>query len=158
MRPLLRSLLPSLALLLCGCGNGTLSDVWHAFPTGVFNPPTDGGGGGGGGTGGIPLYRNPGGGRDDPEGTLLGRPIVTIEQASALGTQGDIALVDWDQYLQIAKGGVSEASSIHVEFLTAQQVFRWIVRNNGQPIPRSPLTPAYGTITTSPFVVLDTRA
>jgi len=53
MRPLLRSLLPSLLLLAAGCGNGTLGDIWHSFPEGVFNP--DQGGGGGGGGGGVTL-------------------------------------------------------------------------------------------------------
>jgi hypothetical protein len=54
MRPLLRSLLPFL-LLLAGCGNGTLGDIWDSFPEEAFNPPDDGGGGGGGGGGGVTL-------------------------------------------------------------------------------------------------------
>jgi hypothetical protein len=54
MRPLLRSLLPFLLLVVSSCGNGTLGDIWESFPDEVFNPPDDGGGGGGGG-GGITL-------------------------------------------------------------------------------------------------------
>jgi hypothetical protein len=54
MRPLLRGLLPLLIVVLAGCGNGTLADIWDSFPDEAFNPPDDGGGGGGGG-GGLTL-------------------------------------------------------------------------------------------------------
>lgn len=111
------------------------------------------------GTGGVPMYIGAGGLRNDPFGSLLGRPVQPIEQAEALGTKGDIVLADWKEYLIIEKGGQPEqAVSIHVEFLTAQSVFRWILRNNGGPIPNSPITPAKGSSTVSPFVALDTRA
>lgn len=110
------------------------------------------------GLGGVPLYLEPGRLPDTPNGSILGRPIVPIEQAATLGTVGDIVLADLSQYLIIEKGGPQMASSIHVEFLTAQQVFRWIVRNNGQPIPESAITPANGSNTQSPFVALATRA
>ena len=72
--------------------------------------------------------------------------------------RGDLIFADLDQYLVIEKGGVDRAMSIHVEFLTDQSVFRWTVRNNGQPIPRSAITPAKGSNTQSPFVALQTRS
>jgi hypothetical protein len=45
-----------------------------------------------------------------------------------------------------------------VAFLTDEEVFRWILRFDGQPIRNSALTPYKGTNTTSPFVTLATRA
>lgn len=110
------------------------------------------------GVGGVPVFLPPGGASGSPYGTLMGRPIVDIEHASALGTVGDIAFADFNEYLLIQKGGIEEASSIHVYFDTDQQVFRWILRTNGRPVRTSSLTPYKGSLTTSPFVVLQTRS
>lgn len=110
------------------------------------------------GVGGVPMFIPAGGMSATPAGTLLGRPIVPIEQAAALGTVGDIAFCDFSQYLAIRKGGTQTASSIHVRFLYDESVFRFVLRFNGAPIPNSPLTPYKGTATVSPFVVLATRA
>jgi HK97 family phage major capsid protein len=93
-----------------------------------------------------------------PYGVLLGRPIVPIEHCETLGTEGDIMLGDFSQYMRITKGGVEEAESIHVRFLTDEKVFRWIKRNNGQPIHDEPITPLKGSATLSPFVTLAVRA
>lgn len=90
-------------------------------------------------------------------GMLMGRPVIPIEQAATLGTQGDIMLYDMSQYLLGQKAGLKADSSIHVQFLTGQQVFRWTLRNDGQPIPKKPLTPYKGTNTLSPFVTLAAR-
>lgn len=110
------------------------------------------------GVGGVPMFIPAGGMSQTPAGTLLGRPILPIEQAAALGTVGDIAFCDFSQYLAIRKGGTQTASSIHVRFLYDESVFRFVLRFNGAPIPNSPLTPYKGTATVSPFVVLATRA
>ena len=93
-----------------------------------------------------------------PFGTLLGRPILPLEQCQTVGTVGDIMLADWRQYLIIEKGGIEAASSIHVEFLTDQTVFRFILRMDGQPMRNAALTPFKGTLTQSSFVTLATRA
>ena len=93
-----------------------------------------------------------------PYGVLLGRPIIPIEHCKTLGTVGDIMLADWSQYLFIQKGATEEAESIHVRFFTDEKVFRWIKRNNGQPIHDDPITPMNGSNTRSPFVVLATRS
>jgi HK97 family phage major capsid protein len=90
-------------------------------------------------------------------GMLMGRPVIPIEQAATLGTQGDIILADMTQYLLGQKSGMKADSSIHVQFLTGQQVFRWTLRNDGQPIPKKPLTPYKGANTLSPFVTLAAR-
>jgi HK97 family phage major capsid protein len=92
-----------------------------------------------------------------PFGTLLGLPIYPIEQASAIGDVGDIGLYDLNRYLWIKKGGVQAATSIHVEFLSGQTAFRFVVRANGQPIPAAALTPYKGSSTLSPFVTLAAR-
>jgi len=109
------------------------------------------------GVGGVPVYMPAGGASASPYGTLFGRPVVPIEQASTLGTVGDITLADLSQYLMIDKGGMQTASSIHVQFVTDQSVFRFVYRCDGQPMWNLPLTPANGTNTLSPFVQLETR-
>lgn len=89
--------------------------------------------------------------------SIFGRPCVEVEYAEALGTVGDIACVDLSKYRLIRKGGVEQASSMHVYFSTGEQAFRAFYRVDGQPVPRAALTPFKGTATLSPFVVLATR-
>lgn len=105
----------------------------------------------------MPVFMPGGSLAGAPFGTLLGRPIVPLEQASAIGDVGDIMLLDLDQYLLIEKGGIESASSIHVRFLTDETTFRFVMRVNGQPIPSSAITPYKGAATLSPFVTLAAR-
>ena len=110
------------------------------------------------GVGGVPVYMPAGGASASPYGTLFGRPVVPIEQASTLGTVGDITLADLSQYLMIDKGGVQSASSIHVQFVTDQTAFRFVYRCDGQSTWDAALAPANGAANTlSPFVQLATR-
>lgn len=90
--------------------------------------------------------------------TIKGRPVISVEYAETVGTAGDIALVDLSKYRLIRKGGVEQASSMHVYFAQGEQAFRAFYRVDGQPVPRAALTPFKGTATLSPFIVLDTRA
>lgn len=92
-----------------------------------------------------------------PFGVLFGRPIVPIEFCKTLGDKGDIILGDFSQYLLVRKGGVEEAESMHVKFLTDEMAYRFIVRNNGQPMHDAPITPLNSTATLSPFVMLEAR-
>ena len=110
------------------------------------------------GTGGTPAYLPPGGLSGSPYGTLFGRPVIAVEYCSALGTVGDIILADFSQYLMIEKGGLQTAVSIHVQFKYDETVFRFVLRNDGQPLWNAALTPFKGTNTLSPFVVLAARA
>lgn len=103
------------------------------------------------------VYMPPGGVSQAPFGTLFGRPIVEIEQASALGDVGDIFFADFDQYGLITKGGIRADQSMHVKFLTDEMAFRWIMRVNGAPFQKSAITPFKGTDTKSPFVALAAR-
>lgn len=105
-----------------------------------------------------PIYLPPGGLRDNPYGTLLGRPVIPVEYAQTVGTVGDISLVDLDQYLVIDKGEPMSAWSIHVRFIYDEQTFKITYRCDGQPLWNQPLTPFKGTNTLSPFVVLATRS
>lgn len=106
-----------------------------------------------------PLYTPPGvNGNNSGYGLLLGRPVIPIEQASTLGTQGDIVLADMQQYLLAQKvDGITADTSIHVAYLTGEQAFRFRVRLDGQPMWKKPLTPYQGANTLSPFVALATR-
>jgi HK97 family phage major capsid protein len=110
------------------------------------------------GTAGQPVFLPPGAASVAPYGTLFGRPINVIEQASTVGTVGDIALIDFSQYFVIEKGGLEGASSMHVKFFEHEQAFRWTMRVNGQPKWKTAVTPANGSNTISPFVVLETRS
>lgn len=111
------------------------------------------------GTGGIPIWLPANGAADRPFQMLLGKPLRFIEQCETLGTVGDILLADLGQYILIEKGGIQAAVSVHVQFLTDEQTFRWTYRIDGQPIPNAVLTPYKGTANTrSPFIALATRA
>ena len=107
--------------------------------------------------GDVPVYLPAGGLSEKPYATLFGRPIVPLEQCSAIGSVGDIILGDMSQYLLIDKGGINSASSIHVRFLYDENVFRFIYRVDGQPIWNKPITPYKGANTLSPFVTLAAR-
>ncbi len=110
------------------------------------------------GTGGVPVYLPPGGISVAPYGMLMGRPIIPIEWAAALGTVGDIILADWSQYVSISKG-VQTAMSIHLRFDYGEQVYRFSFRVDAQPLWNSALTPYKDTAQTlSPFVVLASRS
>jgi HK97 family phage major capsid protein len=90
--------------------------------------------------------------------TIFGRPVIEVEYAESVGTVGDIALADFSKYRLIRKGGVEQASSMHVYFAQGEQAFRAFYRVDGQAVPRSALTPFKGSSTLSPFVVLATRS
>lgn len=94
------------------------------------------------------------------KGTLKGRPVLPIEQASALGDVGDIVLADMSQYLLIDKGGVQTASSMHVKFEYDEMTFRVTYRLDGQPVRNAAITPFKGASgrTLSSFVTLAERA
>jgi HK97 family phage major capsid protein len=112
------------------------------------------------GTGGQLVFVPPGGISGAPYGSLLGRPVVPIEQCAALGDLGDIILADLNGYVLAQKGGIQADVSIHVRFLYDEQVFRFVLRIDGQPVRATVLTPYKGgaTATQSHFVALAERA
>jgi len=104
------------------------------------------------------MYTPPGMyGNNTPYGLLLGRPVIFVEQASQLSTQGDLNLVDLTQYLLPTRTDIRSDTSIHVAFLTGEVAFRFMLRLDGAPWWKAPLTPFSGAATRSPFVTLATR-
>lgn len=113
------------------------------------------------GTGGQPVFlpAGPIGSQASgaPYATLLGRPVIPTEYNESLGTEGDIILADYSQYVMADKNAMQQATSIHVQFLTDQTAFRLTYRCDGQPIWHAALTPFKGSNTRSPFVTLAAR-
>jgi HK97 family phage major capsid protein len=92
-----------------------------------------------GGTSGIPLFV-----KDttvSPSGTLLGRPIHVIEQATA-ATAGQIIFGAFDNYALLTKGTLTPqvAMSLHVKFISNQQTYRFITRVGGCPLIANKIT------------------
>jgi HK97 family phage major capsid protein len=110
------------------------------------------------GTSGQLVFMPAGGLSESPFGRLKGRPVIEIEQASALGTVGDLFFADLSYYKLITKGGLQADESIHVRFLNNERTLRWVTRVNGAPKLKSAITPYKGSNTLSPFVTLATRA
>lgn len=108
------------------------------------------------GTNGDVFLFAPGNGVDVPD-TLLGRPIVFTEYAETVGSEGDIALVDWSQYLVGNLSAMEAAQSVHVRFLNHENTFRFSMSNDGAPWWRTALTPDKGA-TLSPIVTLAVRS
>ena len=112
-----------------------------------------------GATGGQLTYTPPGGLASSPYATLMGRPMEPTEFNATLGTTGDLIAADLSQMLSISKGGVAQAVSMHIQFLTDQLALRFIMRLNAGPWENAPITPYKGSSNTqSSFIALDTRA
>lgn len=109
------------------------------------------------GTGGSAVWITDG--RQRPQLTLLGAPVILTEKApAALGSQGDLNLVDPGFYLIGDRQMVTVEASPHVKFTSDKTTFRAIARNDGRPWVFSPLTPRNSSATMSPFVTLQARA
>ena len=101
----------------------------------------------------------------NPEGGLgnfdtqrvLNKPVLFEDSCSALGSRGDILLVDPYQYILLTKGTVKQDWSVHVEFLTDQSCFRVVFRCNGAPKINAATTIKNSTKARSPFVCLAAR-
>uniref|UniRef100_A0A6H1ZVP3 Putative capsid protein n=1 Tax=viral metagenome TaxID=1070528 RepID=A0A6H1ZVP3_9ZZZZ len=92
---------------------------------------------------------------------ILGRPAYESQHISvALGTVNDIILTDPTQYGVAYKGTFTPTveSSAHLYFDSNKTAFRLVYRVDGQPLWDTYMTPAQGSITKSPIVVLATRS
>jgi HK97 family phage major capsid protein len=107
------------------------------------------------GTGGVPVYLPAA--QQGAVTTLKGHPVVMSDHCAAIGDLGDINYVDLSQYMMIYKGGVQADTSMHVQFLTAENCFRFIFRANGMPKRNKALTIKNSSNTRSPFVDLAAR-
>lgn len=106
------------------------------------------------GTGGSAVWLVDAHGR--PQLTLLGLPVRMTEKVpSALGTQGDINLVDPKMYLIGDRQTMTVESSAHARFTSDQTVYRCIERVDGQPWLLGPVTPQNNSATLSSFISLN---
>lgn len=107
---------------------------------------------------GTLIYTPPGSVPGNLGGFILGAPAVECPNLPAPGTVNDIIYADFGEYIFIDKGGVKGQSSIHVEFLKGEKVFKWDYRMNGAPGWQSVHVPPKNTsFTQSPFIRLAAR-
>lgn len=105
-----------------------------------------------------PIYLPPGGIRNDPYGSLMGRPVIPHQVCQTVGDLGDIMLVDLNAYLAAMKsGGLKAQTSIHLWFDQDITAFKFTMRVAGQPWWSEVTTAANGSHTMSPFVTLAAR-
>ena len=89
---------------------------------------------------------------------LFGREIIESDYCSALGTKGDVLYWNPMEYLEIFKGGIDTATSIHVAFDTAQMAFRAISYVNGMCKYDQGVTLVNSAVARASYVTLATRA
>lgn len=87
---------------------------------------------------------------------IFGRPVIELENCSQLGNQGDIILADMSQYNVIDKP-LEVAVSTEYHFNQYETVYRFVYRWDAKSPWASALTPYKGSLTLSPFVVIDNR-
>jgi len=107
------------------------------------------------GVGGMPVWQP--NAREGAPGLLMGLPLFFTEHCKAVGTVGDLLLVNASQYMEGTYQPLQSAESIHVRFLNNERTFKVWTRNAGSPWWNSVYTPKNGD-TLSPFVRLATRA
>jgi HK97 family phage major capsid protein len=98
---------------------------------------------------------NQGGAQQRVPGTLFGMDVLTTEKVPALGTKGDVMLVDPSMYVIGDRMQIEIAASEHVNFLKNQMTWRVVERVDGQPWLDNVITLQDGASTVSPFVILN---
>lgn len=106
---------------------------------------------------GGPLWL-PAGAYGNENGKLLGRDVIPLEQAAAVGSVGDIAFLDATQYLIVERAGINKQTSMHMYFDTDEVAFKFSWRVGGRPDWMTAITGANSTIARSPYVALAARA
>ena len=89
---------------------------------------------------------------------LFGREIIESDFCSALGDKGDVLYWNPFEYLEVFKGGIDTATSIHVAFDTAQMAFRAISYVNGMCKYDQGITLVNSTTQRASYVTLADRA
>lgn len=88
--------------------------------------------------------------------TLFGLPIVFADRLPALGTKGDLSLVNLSYYLIKDGSGPAAASSEHVYFTSNKVVFKIVWNVDAHPWLTEPIGLEGSTSNTvSPFVILN---
>jgi HK97 family phage major capsid protein len=108
------------------------------------------------GVGGVPVYLPVS--QAGSISTLKGRQIIESDHCSALGTEGDLIFANLSDYMLILKKGIQADTSIHVQFLTAENAFRFIFRVNGMPKNNKDFTIKNSSNKRSNIITLATRA
>ena len=99
------------------------------------------------------MSSTPGAGKLNME--LLGHPVRVSEKLPALGSKGDVMLCDFSYFgLGLRSGGRYETTNA-AQWTEDVQDHRLLIRADGAGLVNSPMTPAGGGDTLSPFVVLD---
>lgn len=106
---------------------------------------------------GGPLWL-PAGAYGNENGKLLGRDVIPLEQAAAVGSVGDITFLDATQYLIVERAGINKQTSMHMYFDTDEVAFKFSWRVGGRPDWMTTITGANSTIARSPYVALAVRA
>jgi HK97 family phage major capsid protein len=86
--------------------------------------------------------------------TLLGYPIYWTEKTPALGTAGDVMLVDFAFYLLGDRQTITMDVDSSFKFSSNQTAFRAVEAYDGQPWLGTYITLADGATTVSPYVTL----
>lgn len=89
-----------------------------------------------------------------PPAQLLNHPIYFSEKVSALGTAGDVMLIDPLGYIIGDRMALEIAASPHVQFLKNETVYRFMARVAGQSLLDLPFTLLDGTNQLSTFAYL----
>lgn len=105
---------------------------------------------------GGPLWL-PAGAYGNENGKLLGRDVIPLEQAAAVGAVGDIAFLDATQYLIVERAGINKQTSMHMYFDTDEVAFKFSWRVGGRPDWMTAITGANSTIARSPYIALAAR-
>jgi HK97 family phage major capsid protein len=110
------------------------------------------------GTGGSAVMFGEGQGPSRLPMSILGLPIRYTRKALAvLGTQGDISLNDWTQYVIGDAQAITLDTSEHSAFTSDKTQLRILEHVDGQPAQLTPLTPENNGPTLSSFIQLATR-
>lgn len=76
--------------------------------------------------------------------TMLTLPVIFTEKVPALGTEGDISLIDFSQYTVGMRAEMRLDKSGHIGFAENETAFRAILRADGRGSWRTVLTPKHG--------------
>jgi HK97 family phage major capsid protein len=96
---------------------------------------------------------------DAPFPYIFGRPAFVTEAAKAIGTEGDIVLMDPRSYFSATRHaeGVTSALSMHLWFDYDAAALRFTMRVGGQPWLAAPFQRRNGGTTVSTIVTLENR-
>lgn len=73
--------------------------------------------------------------------TLWGRQLIESELCSPLGDLNDVMLIDPKAYVAITQSTIRDDVSMEVNFMSDQQMMRFIIYFDGRPLYTKPVTP-----------------